>query len=215
MVQKRKSTGARKTQIIAAARKLIIRKGSEHLTVRAIAKEVEITEAAIYRHFKSKREILLFLMNHLMDSMLQEVETRAAGGSSAAQNLYDLVAEHLTEIEQRRGMSYHVIAEIISLGDKKLNREVYQKLQLYIERIQGLLQKGMDEGEIRPDIDPAAAALLLFGMIQGLVNYWALSNCSFDLARNFASLWNVYSRAVQPKSLPPAAIIPPAEESPA
>ena len=62
MVQQRKSTTIRKQQIIEAARKLIIKKGSEHLTVRAIASVVNITEAAIYRHFKSKREILSFLM---------------------------------------------------------------------------------------------------------------------------------------------------------
>lgn len=203
MVQKRKSTGARKTQIIAAARKLIIRKGSEHLTVRAIAKEVEITEAAIYRHFKSKREILLFLMNHIMDTMLKEVETREAADPQALKSLYDVMAEHLTEIEQRRGMSFHVIAEIISLGDKKLNRDVYQKLQLYIDRLKGLLLEGVRQEEIRADIDPASAALLLFGMIQGLVNYWALSNCSFDLGRNFASLWDVYSKAIiKPASSP-------------
>lgn len=204
MVQKRKSTGARKTQIIAAARKLIIRKGSEHLTVRAIAKEVEITEAAIYRHFKSKREILLFLMNHIMDTMLKEVETRAAAESQALKSLHDLLAEHLTEIEQRRGMSFHVIAEIISLGDKKLNREVYQKLQLYIAQLESLLLEGVRQEEVRTDIEPAAAALLLFGMIQGLVNYWALSNCSFDLGRNFSSLWDVYSKAIlKPGSSPP------------
>jgi AcrR family transcriptional regulator len=204
MVQKRKSTVARKTQIIAAARKLIIRKGSEHLTVRAIAKEVEITEAAIYRHFKSKREILLFLMNHIMDSMLKEVETRTATESRAEQDLLDLMTEHLTEIEQRRGMSFHVIAEIISLGDKKLNRDVYQKLQLYIDRLQGVLLHGVRRGEVRADIDPAAAALLLFGMIQGLVNYWALSNCSFDLGQKFTSLWGVFSKAIQPGGPPPS-----------
>lgn len=208
MVQKRKSTGARKTQIIAAARKLIIRKGSEHLTVRAIAKEVEITEAAIYRHFKSKREILLFLMNHIMDTMLKEVETRATAGPQTLKSLHAVMAEHLTEIEQRRGMSFHVIAEIISLGDKKLNRDVYQKLQLYIDRLKGLLVEGMRQEEVRADIDPAAAALLLFGMIQGLVNYWALSNCGFDLGRNFALLWDVYSKAIMkpgaaPSPLPP------------
>ena len=95
-------------------------------------------------------------------------------------------------------MSFHVIAEIISLGDKKLNREVYQKLQLYIERLKGLLTEGVVQGSIRADIDHNAAALLLFGMIQGLVNYWALSNCSFDLGRNFTSLWEVYRNAVRP-----------------
>ncbi len=198
MVQKRKSTGARKTQIIAAARKLIIRKGSEHLTVRAIAKEVEITEAAIYRHFKSKREILLFLMNHIMDTMLKEVETRAESGTHALETIHGVLAEHLTEIEQRRGMSFHVIAEIISLGDKKLNRDVYQKLQLYIDRLKGLLLEGVLQGSIREDIDHNAAALLLFGMIQGLVNYWALSNCSFDLGQNFTALWDVYRNAIRP-----------------
>ncbi len=212
MVQKRKSTGARKTQIIAAARKLIIRKGSEHLTVRAIAREVEITEAAIYRHFKSKREILLFLMSHIMDTMLKEVETRAAGESQALKSLHDLLAEHLTEIEQRRGMSFHVIAEIISLNDKKLNRDVYQKLQLYIDRLKALLLEGTRQGEVRNDLDPAAAALLLFGMIQGLVNYWALSNCSFDLGRNFTSLWEVYSKAIMKPDASPS---PPHADSPA
>jgi AcrR family transcriptional regulator len=197
MVQKRKSTGARKTQIIAAARKLIIRKGSEHLTVRAIAKEVEITEAAIYRHFKSKREILLFLMNHIMDTMLKEVEAQAVAGSNALETIHSVLAEHLTEIEQRRGMSFHVLAEIISLGDKKLNRDVFQKLQLYVDRLKGLLLEGVRQGSIREDIDHAAAALLLFGMIQGLVNYWALSNSSFDLGRNFASLWDIYRSAIK------------------
>lgn len=198
MVQKRKSTGARKTQIIAAARKLIIRKGSEHLTVRAIAKEVEITEAAIYRHFKSKREILLFLMSHIMDTMLKEAQTHAESGLPALETIHIILAEHLTDIEQRRGMSFHVLAEIISLGDKKLNRDVYQKLQLYVDRLKALLQEGVRQGSIRENIDHAAAALLLFGMIQGLVNYWALSNCSFDLGRNFTSLWNVYLNAIRP-----------------
>ena len=197
MVQQRKSTAIRKQQIMEAARKLIIKKGSEHLTVRAIASVVNITEAAIYRHFKSKRDILSFLMTHITDDMLQELESQSGTNSHSLETVNAVLKQHLSEIEQRRGMSFQVIAEIISLGDKKLNREVYEKLNLYIDRLRGLLSEGARQGCIRGDIDHGAAALLLFGMIQGLVNIWALGNYSFDLSDKFDALWDIYKKAIK------------------
>ena len=200
MVQRRKSTAIRKQQIIDAARKLIIRKGSEHLTVRAMAKEVGLTEAAIYRHFKSKREILSFLMNHIMDTMLHDVERTTAENPPTLDTIDQVLKHHMSEIEQRKGMSFQIIAEIISLGDKKLNKDVYEKLNLYVERLENLLSEGARGGHIRDDIDFGASALLLFGMIQGLANIWALSGYGFNLSAKYESLWAVYRKAVEPRN---------------
>jgi AcrR family transcriptional regulator len=197
MVQKRRSTAIRKQQIIDAARKLIIKKGSEHLTVRAMAKEVGLTEAAIYRHFKSKREILSFLMNHIMDTMLHDVERTAIENSPSLDTIDQALKQHLSEIEQRKGMSFQIIAEIISLGDKKLNKDVYEKLNVYIDRLKHLLSEGVRSGSVKEDIDLEASALLLFGMIQGLANIWALSGYSFDLSEKYESLWAVYRQAIK------------------
>jgi AcrR family transcriptional regulator len=197
MVQKRRSTAIRKQQIIDAARKLIIKKGSEHLTVRAMAKEVGLTEAAIYRHFRSKREILSFLMNHIMDTMLHDVERTATENSPSLDTIDQALKQHLSEIEQRKGMSFQIIAEIISLGDKKLNKDVYEKLNVYIDRLKHLLSEGVRSGSVKDDIDLGAAALLLFGMIQGLANIWALSGYSFDLSEKYESLWAIYRQAIK------------------
>ena len=199
MVQRRKSTAVRKQQIIDAARKLIIRKGSEHLTVRSMAKEVGLTEAAIYRHFKSKREVLSFLMNNIMDTMLHDVERTTAENLPNLETIDQVLKHHMSEIEQRKGMSFQIIAEIISLGDKKLNKDVYEKLNLYIDRIENLLSAGARGGHIRDDIDFGASALLLFGMIQGLANIWALSGYSFNLSAKYESLWAIYQKAVKPR----------------
>lgn len=196
MAQSRRSTEIRKQQIIDAARKLIIRKGSEHLTVRSIAKEVDITEAAIYRHFRSKREILSFLMDHILKAMLQEAERRPEGISDPLERMHEIMRQHLSEIEQRRGMSFQVIAEIISLGDKKLNREVYNGLSAYITRLKELALEGARSGSLSAEIDFEAAAMLLFGMIQGLVNLWALGSYPFDLLEQFDRLWAIYRRAL-------------------
>lgn len=197
MVQKRRSTAIRKQQIIDAARKLIIKKGSEHLTVRAMAKEVGLTEAAIYRHFKSKREILSFLMNHIMDTMLHDVERTATENSPSLNTIDQALKQHLSEIEQRKGMSFQIIAEIISLGDKKLNKDVYEKLNVYIDRLKHLLSEGVRSGSVKEDIDLGACALLLFGMIQGLANIWALSGYNFDLSEKYESLWAIYRQAIK------------------
>jgi AcrR family transcriptional regulator len=202
MAQKRRSTTIRRQQIIDAARKLITQKGSEHLTVRAIASAVNLTEAAIYRHFNSKREILLFLMTHIMEDMLQELDNQSGTNSHSIETVHAVLKQHLSEIEQRRGMSFQIIAEIISLGDKKLNREVYDKLNLYIDRLRGLLFEGGRQGSTREDIDHGAAALLLFGMIQGLVNIWALGNYSFDLSDKFDTLWDTYQKAIKSEKIP-------------
>jgi AcrR family transcriptional regulator len=197
MDQKRKSTIIRKKQIIDAARKIIIRRGSEHLTLRAMARAVGFSEAAIYRHFKNKQEVLSFLMNNIMDEMLHEIINGVGENTHTLTTVDSVLKHHLSEIEQRRGISFQIIAEIISLGDKKLNRKVYIKLTEYLNRLRTLFADGASTNSIRNDIDLDAAAMLLFGMIQGIVNIWALSNYDFDLTAKYKSLWSIYQKVIQ------------------
>jgi len=104
----------------------------------------------------------------------------------------EILRTHLSRIEQKRGMSFLVLAEIISFGDKSLNRKVSDHIQIYVGRLRLLLADGVRAGLIRQDIDLAAAALLLFGMIQGLVNIWSLNSFKFDLVERYSALWKVY-----------------------
>ena len=196
MPQARKSTEIRKREIIEAARKLIFKKGSEHVTVKNIAKEVKISEAAIYRHFRNKKEILSFLASHITESLIHDIDSADQSDLSSPDNIGGILRSHLSKIEQKSGVSFQVIAEIISFGDRKLNKQVYDDIQNYLQRFRGLLDNGIKAGLIRKDIDPEATALLLFGMIQGLVNTWALSNYSFDLTERYDGLWNVFRQMV-------------------
>ena len=194
--QKRKSTIIRKKQIIDAARKIIMRKGSEHLTLKAMAREVGFSEAAIYRHFKNKNEVLFFLINTIMGEMLHEVINGGMENTKTLDAIDAVLRRHLSEIEQQRGIPFQIIAEIISFGDKKLNKKVYAKLNEYFGRLRTLFADGAGSNAIRNDIDIDAAAMLLFGMVQGVVNMWALSNYTFDLTAKYESLWSVYQKTV-------------------
>ena len=89
-----------------------------------------------------------------------------------------------------------MLAEIISFGDKSLNKKVSDNIQIYVDRLRLLLTDGVRAGLVRQDVNLEAGALLLFGMIQGLVNIWALSGYKFDLTEKYSDLWKVYKESI-------------------
>jgi AcrR family transcriptional regulator len=195
-VQKRQSTFFRRKQIINTLRKLIIKYGSEHVTVRRIAKEMGVSGGAIYRHFKSKREILGFLVDYIEDNLIGDIE-KSDHHKNMLEVLENILKNHLSSMEQRRGVSFLVIAEIISLGDKRLNKKIFDVLSKYISHIKDILLKGVKAGEIRQDINLDMAASIFFSMIQGLVTIWALGDYNFILEQKSISLWNFFREAIR------------------
>jgi AcrR family transcriptional regulator len=196
MAQGRKSTMVRKKQIMNAARKLIMRSGSEHVTIRNMAKAVGISDGAIYRHFKSKMEILSFLADSVSAGLIHDIEMARSVGFNSMNIIDEILRTHLSTIKQKRGLSFLVLAEIISFGNKSLNKKVSDNIQIYIDRLRVVLSDGVRAGVVRQNVDLDAAALLLFGMIQGLVNIWALDAYKFDLVKRYSDLWGVCRRSL-------------------
>jgi len=197
VVYKRANTSVRQKQIVEAARKLIIKYGSEHLTVSRIAKEIHISEGAIYRHFKSKKEILAFLLEHTETNLLSDLASEQVKPPVTLTTISNILKNHLAAIEQRHGSSFQVIAEIVSFGDRKLNRRTLEIINNYLTQLESLLAEGVKSGTVRNDIDPRATAVILFGMMSSLVNLWALSDYKFKLQEEYLPLWNSLRRVIE------------------
>jgi AcrR family transcriptional regulator len=188
--QKRQKTEVRRTQIADAAIKVVVKCGSEHVTVRRIAQETGITEGALYRHFKSKHDILALMVERTQEDIVAGI-VKGAAGRTPLGILESALRNHMSSIEQRKSVSFQVLAEIISLGDKKLNRQASEALERYTAYIADLLSQAIEAGEIRKDINPEEAAILITAAIQGLVSKWALGNYSFNLEQQYLTLWRM------------------------
>jgi AcrR family transcriptional regulator len=199
MVRKYESTNIRKKQLANAAIRIIIKFGSEHITIKKIAQEVGISETAIYRHFKSKGELLSFLIDDIEMTLLSEIELNPMGNPYTLEALEKTIKNHIEKVAQRKGISFQIIAEIVSLGSKKLNKQVYGLINKYIGRIEDILKEGSKSGVIRSDIDLNAAATIFFGMTQGLVNTWTLSQNSFVLKDKYTVAWNIFRDSILSK----------------
>jgi AcrR family transcriptional regulator len=196
VIQRRKDTLVRRKQIVSAARKLIVKYGSEHVTVRRMADEIGVTEGAIYRHFKSKKDILLLLVDDIEDTLIEDITKSDQGSIDSLEVLDKIINSHISAIQQRKGITFLVIAEIISLGDKKLNKRVAEVIDKYTDSIQKILSEGVRSGIIRSDLDLSSASRLFFSITQGLVNIWALHQYDFNLQQEYAPLWDIFRKGI-------------------
>ena len=170
-MQVRKDTLIRKKEIVAAVRKLIIIYGSENVTIKKIAQEIGISEAAIYRHFNSKKDILSFLIDDLEETLIGDIEKNYSGAVGSLETLAKIILHHISSVEQRKGITFQVIAEIISFGDEDLNTKISDVINKYITMIKLILSEGVKSGVVNQDVDLDATAKIFFGMTQD----WSIS----------------------------------------
>jgi len=165
------------------------------VTIRRIAVEVGFSEAAVYRHFKSKKDILLLLIESIENSLLSDLQA-CNGENDTFTKIEDILIRHLSSVEMRRGVAFQVIAEIVSLGDKKLNRRIFDTVDRYISELTKILNRAQEKGQLRNDLDTEAAAMILFSVVQGLSNVWTLQNYNFDPKEKFAPILHILKNAL-------------------
>ena len=191
-----KPTEVRRLEIIEAAQKIILTRGIGHLTIEAIAQEVGLTEGAIYRHFTSKQEVLLFLLDDVERSLFEKLEEAKEVQGSSLTRLEELLKADLSYLEGREGLSF-IISQAGYLGDPEIRDRVSRIVVRYLRTIEIILGEGVESGEIRHDIDRAAAAILFLGMVQGCVTATSSQAIADQgLVRRYLPLWNVYREAV-------------------
>jgi AcrR family transcriptional regulator len=192
----RQNTRVRKHQIIEATRHLITTKGMESVTIDAIAEEVGLTEGAIYRHFVSKKQILSFLIDDIEHTLVDTVCGAQVEGASATKNLERILEAHLSDAEGRRAVSFIIIAQAMGFDGIGLSPKVSSMFTRYLESVRAVIEQGIREGSIRPDVDVDAAATAFFGLIQSTATLWALNNYAAPLAEFRSQMWGIYKRGV-------------------
>jgi AcrR family transcriptional regulator len=173
----------RQKEIVDSAREIIISKGIENLTVREIAKDLKITDGALYRHFKSKHEIIGLLIDNIGETLLATIREAAGKRKDPMQRLEDIFLSHLYYSERMRGVGFIVINESLSIKDKKLQRKVFAVLNQYLKTIKAILVEGIEIGRFRKDLHPESASLVFFGTVQSMVTLWGLSGYRLALGK--------------------------------
>ena len=200
----RQTTTIRKQQIIEAARRLITDKGMEAVTIDAIAETVGFSEAAIYRHFSSKQQILHQLISDLEHDLLACVASAQTTEPNALRVLECILEAHLADVEGSRGVSFIVVAGAMSFEGIGLSHRIREMLDRYIESIKEVMRRGVGEGEFHKNLNVDAAAFTFLGMIQSTATIWALNDYSWSLDQWRNQILEIYKKGVTASQQVPA-----------
>ncbi|MCE2405377.1 MAG: TetR/AcrR family transcriptional regulator [Dehalococcoidia bacterium] len=189
-------SGVRRAQIVQTARRIVADEGMASLTINGLAAAVGVSEGAIYRHFKSKDDILLALVREIESNLLRIISDSARPEESSLDHLRRLLKRHFSSLERRNAVSFVVIAEAMCFADDRVKQAARQMVERYLETIAAILKEGAAKGEVGPGVDVKAAAIMFFGMVQASVTLWTFSNRAHPLSQHSAALWGMLKEGV-------------------
>lgn len=187
----------RQQEIVDSARRIIIADGIEKLTVRGIAGDLKITDGALYRHFKSKNQIISLLIEDIEKTLLETIQSAARQSEAPQDRLKSIFLSHLSYVEQRKGVSFIVINETLSIKDRSLRKQMFGVVNKYLKTIKAILDEGIRAGSFRRGINKDAAAITFLGMVQSMVTLWGLSGYRYALRRDrLGNMFDVFQKGI-------------------
>lgn len=139
------------------------------ITTAAIAKRMNVTQGALFRHFPNKDAILEAVVDWVADRLLRRLDEAAAGASGALDALEAMFMAHIEFIVLHPGVPRMLFGQLQSPGSTPAKRMAKALLKRYSERLRTLMAQGKQSGGLDADLDVDNASVLFIGTIQGLV----------------------------------------------
>jgi len=187
----------RRDQIAKTALNIVGKKGVKGLTTAAIAREVGISEAALYRHFRNKEDILFETIDKIGDGLREKIQEVMDSDRPCIEKLKMNFILNLKHIENNVGIPRLVFSDQIHIDNNKLREKLLKNINSHSARLEMMIISCQNNGSIRADIDPKASALMLLGMTQTLAMKWSLDGFTFDLAEAGRELWSSFETMVK------------------
>ncbi|MDZ4165026.1 MAG: TetR/AcrR family transcriptional regulator [Smithellaceae bacterium] len=159
----------RRAVIVAAVLDLAAEQNPSEITTAAIAKRMNLTQGALFRHFPSKDAIWQAVMEWVADQLLTRVEEAARDAATPLAGLEAMFLAHTAFVVAHPGVPRMMFGELQRAEDTAAKAMARTLIGRYGERLVSLIDRGKMQGELAAEIDSAAAAALFIGMIQGLV----------------------------------------------
>jgi TetR/AcrR family transcriptional regulator, fatty acid metabolism regulator protein len=197
MALEKLDTEIRREQIVEAALGLIAAQGVRKLSMAALARRVGLVPSALYRHFKSKQEILHAAVELIGQKAAENVRQVLERTPNALERLELLLGSIIKMIRELQAMPRIVFSEGMSGDQPEARRQAYQMLQGVLARIEAIVREGQERGEVRSDFDARSLAVMFWGMIPASVILWHVSDGQFDVTRHAEKSWRLFSEGIR------------------
>ena len=167
-VRKRPKPGERRVQILQALATMLEQPGAERITTAALAAKLDVSEAALYRHFASKAQMFEGLIEFIESSVFTLINQIMERDADAAQKAARMVTVVLQFGEKNPGMTRVMVGDALVFENDRLQ----QRMNQFFDRIESSLRQVLRDAaqaqqSATPTVDAQVRAALLVSFVQG------------------------------------------------
>jgi len=188
---KNKDFTDRQIEIMEAATLRIDRFGIQELTIKNLASDLNLSEAALYRHFKSKNEILLGLLTYFILEMNDRLAVIIEDKENQPSELLKKVFEsQLNTFVQKPAIVSVIFSEGIFQFNKELSDKVSSMMALMQNNINALVVRGQNDGIYGKLLGADTITTIIMGSMRMVVLKWKLSGNKSNLVNDGKNVLN-------------------------
>nr|WP_298452547.1 nucleoid occlusion factor SlmA [uncultured Marinobacter sp.] len=190
---------SRREAILHALLELLEKDPGARITTSVLAKSVGVTEAALYRHFPSKRKMFEALLEFAEDAVFSRCQVILQEQDDVRVRLQQLAHLVLVFAERNPGLCCVLTGDALVGENEALRKRASQ----FFERLETQVRQTLKEGEIRQGLRPRTSAtrgadfVLVF--MEGRIQRFVRSSFSRLPTADFDESWELVAEAVWPK----------------
>ncbi|MBI5163240.1 MAG: TetR/AcrR family transcriptional regulator [Magnetospirillum sp.] len=185
-MSKRKSASERRSEIILTALRLAADLGPDRITAEAIAKELGVTQPAIFRHFPRKDDIWEAVIGWLGDALAERWAAAMAVPSELRLNA--VLRAQFAFVEAFPALPLVLLSAELHARNDGVRRGVAALMGRFHHTLAAAIAADRDGGAVAAAVDPARAAWMLIAIVQGTAIRWVIGRCGFPLAEEGMSM---------------------------
>jgi TetR/AcrR family transcriptional regulator len=174
--RKRPKPGERRVQILQTLASMLEQPGAERITTAALAARLEVSEAALYRHFASKAQMfegLIEFIESSVFSLVNQIAEREPSGSAQAQKMLTVLLQFG---EKNPGMTRVMVGDALVFEHERL----LVRMNQFFDRVESQLRQGLRQsadaaGSLTPTVDANAQASVMTAFAVGRLQRYARS----------------------------------------
>ena len=174
--RKRPKPGERRVQILQALATMLEQPGAERITTAALAARLDVSEAALYRHFASKAQMFEGLIDFIEQSVFTLVNQIGEREPAGAQQAAKTIAMLLQFAEKNPGMTRVMVGDALVFENERLQHRMNQ----FFDKIEATLKQSLrsassGDGSATPSLDAQVRASMLTAFAVGRLQRFARS----------------------------------------
>ena len=177
----------RKNQILQTLAQMLERPLAEKITTAALARRLDVSEAALYRHFTGKAAMFAGLIDFIEETLFTLINRISSEERSGVRQVEAMVSVALAFAQKNRGMTRVLTGDALVNEDDKLQARVNQLHERLEAALRQALRFAITLNEVAADVDAGAQANLIVSFVVGRWHQFAKSG----FKRAPAELWAV------------------------